>query len=108
MTVSQILPLVIGLVGLGTVVFAAMRWRRDDVTAAVGQQAEILQGMKTLSDESRESREAMKIERDECKEQVAKLHGQVGALRDELRHANERLSGQVERVQRKLDDDSAS
>ena len=108
MKAGEVIPIIIGLVGLGTVIFAALRFRRDDTTAVVGQQTQILQSMKTLNDELRITSDRMRTERDECKENVNRLHGQVEALRDELRNANERLSGQVADVQKTLDDDSSS
>ena len=63
----------IGLVGLAGVVFTALRFRRDDTTAVVTQQAQITSEMKTLSDELRSAVERLRNERDACYAEVAEL-----------------------------------
>ena len=45
------LALVIGLMGLGGIIFTALRYNRDDTTAIVNQQAAITSEMKVLNDE---------------------------------------------------------
>jgi hypothetical protein len=82
------ISLVIGIVGLGGLVFTALRFRRDDTTAIVTQQSTITTEMKTLNDELRLTTDALRAERDELKERIAHLQGQVDALRIELHEAH--------------------
>jgi uncharacterized coiled-coil DUF342 family protein len=102
------LPIVIGLIGLGGLVFTALRYRRDDTTAVVSQQSTILDNMKTLNGELRQTVTDLRTERDELKSQVDNLAGQVEALRVELRRAHGQLSGQMTSLHEKLDDDRTS
>lgn len=96
--IAQILALIIGLVGLGGVVFTALRFRRDDTTAVVTQQSTILNDMKGLNEELRITAASLKEERDACKQEVKGLRG-------ELREARDHLSGQMTDIQEKLGDD---
>lgn len=89
-----IIAIAIGLMGLGGIVFTALRFRRDDTTAIVGQQDTILNDMRTLNEEFRATADRLRAERDECGEQVEKL-------RNELREVH----GGVNRIEKKLDDD---
>jgi len=73
-----ILAIIIGLMGLGGVVFTALRFRRDDTTAIVSQQDTILQDFKSLNEELRITADRLRNERDECTEQVKKLRGELG------------------------------
>lgn len=98
------LPLIIGIVGLGGLLFTALRFRRDDTTAIVTQQSTILGDMKALNEELRETTVKLREERDALRGQVEQLTGQVNALRTELRAANEVLSTKVSRIERRLDD----
>jgi vacuolar-type H+-ATPase subunit I/STV1 len=75
------LPLVIGLMGLGGLVFTALRFRRDDTTAVIDQQSKITAEMKTLSDEQRAHLAEVREERDALKVQVDRLTAQVDELR---------------------------
>jgi uncharacterized coiled-coil DUF342 family protein len=101
---STALPLVLGVCGLSGLVFAALRFRRDDTSAIVTQQSTILDDMKTLNDELRTATAALREERDQLKTQVDQLTGQVQALRVELHDAHAQLSGKMTRIERKLDD----
>lgn len=73
------LPLVIGLMGLGGLVFTALRFRRDDTTAVVDQQAKITAEMKTLNDELRLTADQLRRERDEARQEAERLRGQQGS-----------------------------
>jgi|SRR4051794_29114810 hypothetical protein len=94
---TEILPGIIGILGLGGIVFTALRFRRDDTTAVVNQQDTIMKEFKTLNDELRTATEAMRNQRDAC-------HQEVSNLRRELRSAKEMLSGQMTDIQEKLDE----
>ena len=104
--VGEVIAIVIGVAGLAGVIFTALRFRRDDTTAVVTQQSTILNDMKALNGELRETAESLRSERDALREQVSNLSGQVEALRVELREASRGLSGQVTAIQEKLDDDA--
>ena len=65
--IVTLLPLVIGIVGLGGLVFTALRFRRDDTTAVVNQQNVILDDMKKLNDELRTTVSDLRTERDELR-----------------------------------------
>ena len=47
--VADAVALVIGIAGLGGLVFTALRYRRDDTTAIVTQQSTIVHDMETLT-----------------------------------------------------------
>ena len=83
---AELVALAIGIFGVASVIFAAMRWRRDDTTQVVTQQSAILNDMHVLNDEIRISADKLRTERDKCYEEVAKL-----------RQA-------TDRIERKLDD----
>ena len=79
------LPLVIGIVGLGGLVFTALRFRRDDTTAIVSQQDTIFTELRALNDELRQTVDRLREERNELTVQVQQLTAQV----QELRHDDE-------------------
>ena len=83
---AELVALAIGIFGVASVIFAAMRWRRDDTTQVVTQQSAILNDMNVINDEIRISADKLRTERDKCYEEVAKL-----------RQA-------TDRIERKLDD----
>lgn len=100
---GALVALAIGVLGLGGIVFTALKFNRDDTTAIVGQQSNILRDMKELNSELRITATDLRKERDELKEQVDKLGQQVTELSTELREAHAQLSEQVSRVQDTLD-----
>lgn len=73
-----LLAIVIGLMGLGGIIFTALRFRRDDTTAIVGQQDTILKDFKALNEELRITVDRLRGERDECTEQVKQLRKELG------------------------------
>ena len=75
---AGLIAIVIGLTGLGGVVFTALRFRRDDTSAIVTQQDTILKDFKSLNEELRITADRLRNERDECTEQVKKLRGELG------------------------------
>lgn len=93
-----------GIIGLAGLIFTALRYNRDDSTAAVNQQSTILSDMKLLNEELRKTAQDLKTERDELKGQVTALTEQVEAMRSELRQAHEQLARQVQRLQQSVDD----
>lgn len=90
---GQFAALLVSVLGLGGVIFTALRFNRDDTTAIVGQQSTVLASMKGLNDELRETSDRMRTERDELRGEVANLTGQIDALRRELRDAMARGDG---------------
>lgn len=97
------LPLVIGILGLGGLVFTALRFRRDDTTAILTQQNTIMGEMKTLNDELRTSVTSLREERDQLRTQVESLTGEITSLRGEL----EKYGGTMTRIEDKLDNGSS-
>jgi len=81
--IVTLLPLVIGIVGLGGLVFTALRFRRDDTTAVINQQNVILDDMKKLNDELRTTVGDLRTERDELRVQVGELTVQIKSMRNE-------------------------
>jgi len=81
--IVTLLPLVIGIVGLGGLVFTALRFRRDDTTAVINQQNVILDDMKKLNDELRTTVGDLRTERDELRVQVGELTIQIKSMRNE-------------------------
>jgi hypothetical protein len=77
------LPLVIGIIGLGGLVFTALRFRRDDTSAIVNQQDTIFAEMRSLNAELRETTDRLRAERDELTVQVERLTAQVQELRND-------------------------
>ena len=71
---AQAIAVAIGILGIAGVIFTALKYNRDDTTAVISQQAQILAGMATLNSELRQ-RNA------ELKEQIADLHEEVKTLR---------------------------
>lgn len=66
---SSLVALVLGVLGLGGLIFTALRYNRDDTTAILGQQNTIVGEMKTLNEE-------LRLARDECREEVARLRAE--------------------------------
>ena len=106
MNLTVIIPSVLGILGVAGLIFTALRFRRDDTTAVVTQQSQILGNMRDLNEELRHSAAGLRDERDSLRGEVAKLRGQVDDLTVELRVANAALSGQVSRIQDTLDEGS--
>ena len=75
------LPLVIGLMGLGGLVFTALRFRRDDTSAIVNQQDTIFTELRALNDELRQTVDRLREERNKLTVQVQQLTAQVQELR---------------------------
>lgn len=71
----NVLPLIIGILGLAGLIFTALRYGRDDTTAVINQQAQITSEMKTLNDELRTTTERLRKERDACLTEVERLRG---------------------------------
>ena len=78
------IPIIIGLLGLGGIIFTALKYNRDDTTAVLTQQSTIVSEMKTVNDELRTTTAELRTERDGLKAQVMELTNQVSALRTEL------------------------
>jgi hypothetical protein len=78
------LPLIIGIFGIGGLIFTALKYNRDDTTAVVSQQNVIVNDMKMLNDELRTTTSELRTERDGLRAQVTELTKQIDALREEL------------------------
>ena len=69
------LSIIIGICGLGGLIFTALRFRRDDTTSIVQQQSTLVHDMETIVSRLRE-------ENDRLVEEVRKLAVQVRRLSD--------------------------
>ena len=76
MDLGAIIGLVVGILGVAGLIFTAMRFRRDDTTAVVGQQSTVLHDMASLTDELRKANQ-------DCKAECAGLRETVQQLRHE-------------------------
>ena len=70
MDLSGVVSLAIAGLGLGGLVFTALRWRRDDTTAIVTQQDTIFNELRTLNDELRTTIAALRAENDRLRAQI--------------------------------------
>jgi len=89
--IAQLVTLGIGVLGVASLIFTALRWRRDDTTAVLAQQDTVFGEIKSLNDELRTSNEQLRTERDKLREDNARLDGQVDVLRSELRESRDEL-----------------
>jgi uncharacterized coiled-coil DUF342 family protein len=81
---GELVALAIGVFGIAGVIFTALKYNRDDTTAVLGQQNTILDEMRGLNDELRQTVTSLRAERDELKTRVSELTGQVELLRREI------------------------
>ena len=77
MEIASLVSLIIGVLGLAGLIFTAMRYNRDDTTAIVNQQNVIVTDMKLLNDELRTTAKQLREERDALAVQVEELRAQV-------------------------------
>jgi uncharacterized coiled-coil DUF342 family protein len=82
---GAVIGIVIGLTGLSGVIFTALRWRRDDTSAAVQTQSTVLGDMARLNDELRTTTATLRSERDECRGQAHALTVEVERLKRDRR-----------------------
>lgn len=108
MDLDALVPLIVAAVGLGGLVFTALRFRREDTSSLVQQHSVVLAGMKTLMDEREKEREEdrrevvrLRAEIDDLKHQVARELAVRRELEDEVkrhrvvrRELNERIQEQ--------------
>lgn len=80
MDLPSLVSLGIAVMGLGGLVFTALRYRRDDTTAIVNQQDVIMQEMRLLNEELRTTAASLREENRKLQEQVAALTTRVRAL----------------------------
>ena len=84
MNPAPYLSIILGILGLAGIVFTALRYRRDDTTALVGQQDTIVNEMRALNEESRQAVTLLREERNELRAEVERLRHEIEALREEL------------------------
>lgn len=82
---AGLLALVVGVLGLGGIILSALKYNRDDTTAIIGQQNIILGDMKALNEELRYATQALKVERDELRSEVAVLTTELATVRKQMR-----------------------
>ena len=77
MDLSGIVSLAIAVMGLGGVVFTALRFRRDDTTAIVAQQDTLFGELRALNDELRTTVIALRAENDRLQAQITDLRREL-------------------------------
>jgi aspartyl/asparaginyl beta-hydroxylase (cupin superfamily) len=82
----DLIGVVMGIMGLGAIIFTALRYRREDTGALVEQATKLVTGMDTLNEE-------LRLQRDEEREENQKLRAEVASLRDEIRRLREAYEG---------------
>ena len=100
---GALLAIITGILGLAGLIFTALKYNRDDTSAVVNQQSQILGDMKALNDELHKALDELRSERDGLRKQVEELRSKIEDLTVELRVANAKLSGQMGRLQDTLD-----
>jgi hypothetical protein len=85
-SLSESISLIIGIFGVAGLVFTALKWRRDDTTAVLGQQDTIMKEMQGLNGELRESANRLRTHNAELEAQVALLTSELAEARSE--HGN--------------------
>ena len=77
MDLSGIVSLAIAVMGLGGLVFTALRWRRDDTATIISTQDTLFSEMRTLNDELRTTVIALRAENDRLQAQIADLRREL-------------------------------
>ena len=78
-----LLPALTAAAGLAAAVFTALRFNRDDATAVVNQQREVLGSMRSLNEELQAALDRARAERDELRVEVVELRAECRRLRIE-------------------------
>jgi len=94
---NLLIPILAAVGALAGVLLTALKFRRDDATAAIAQHSTIVQDMGRLSDQI-----AKTLER--CQERCAVVEGELETLRTEHARCPARISaleGQVDQLQRR-------
>jgi predicted phage gp36 major capsid-like protein len=88
-TTDAILPALTVSGGLAAAIFTALRFNRDDATAIVGQQRQVLDSMKALNDELGEALDRVRQEAVELRERNLALERELARLQgvEEARRA---------------------
>ena len=81
---AQLITLGIAVLGLGGLIFTALKFNRDDTTSILTQQDTIVGEMRLLNEELRTSTSSLREERDSLKLQVDRLTKEIDALRATL------------------------
>jgi uncharacterized coiled-coil DUF342 family protein len=80
---GSVIALVTGILGVAGLCFTALRFNRDDTTAIVSQQSNVLHDMAALNEDLRQTAADLRTERDGLRSEVAELREQVQQLRHE-------------------------
>ena len=81
----MLIPALTASGALSAAIFTALRFNRDDATAVVNQQKEVLASMKALNDDLQESLDRARSERDAAQTKLSVLEGQLQESRSALR-----------------------
>jgi len=80
-TFEFLLPALTAAAGLAAAVFTALRFNREDATAVVNQQKEVLGSMRSLNEELQAALDRVRAERDELRAEVTELRVEAKRLR---------------------------
>lgn len=81
---AEWLSVIIGLLGVSGIVFTALRYRRDDTTAVVNQQAALFDEMRVITENLRAERDALALQVDRLRAEVGELRSAAGRIEDRL------------------------
>lgn len=96
---NWLLPLLLGAGGLGTLLFVALRFQREEAGAMLNQHAQVLADTRTLKDDYAVALDRCRAERTAKELEVARLRAELAAVLDE----QHRLEGELRRYRRLID-----
>ena len=85
MNAGTIIALVTAIVGVGGLIFTALKFNREQSAATVTQASQILDGMKALNDGLRAQVGDLRIEVERLQQRVEELTAQLAAANEQLR-----------------------
>ncbi len=91
--IDVILPALTSAAGISAAIFTALRFNRDDASAVVNQQKEVLGSMKELNDELQEALDRARSDRVACQERCREQDTEIARLLAEVRVLRHRETG---------------
>lgn len=89
--VTLIVPVLTVCAGLGALVFAALRFNREDASSVVSQQSTLLSDMRAMLDEKQEELDRAKQERSRLHELLHEVSGHCADLETEIMELRKRI-----------------
>ncbi len=91
MDIASIAPAVAVAAGFGTLIFAALRHPREEATAVVEQQSQLMTDMRGLNDELQEALDRCRREREWCRGERHRLEARCKQLEQRLTDLGEEI-----------------